>query len=222
MTASTESKTRKNKMCYPSFDDVRARVEDALQCFYLNDADLVHINAHERSMTFRLGMYLQLFFSDWNVDCEYNRNFCMQDYIKYLVTTPNCKKYVECKLCGKKHAGCRVFPDIIIHKRKDKENLLVIEAKIKAGEISKQSHGNKTKIKKDKDKIEEYLKSNMFEYQYGLFISFEASISDTLKELRWYRRGKDKKLQWYDNNGVMIPPENRTAKTRRTVKRKTV
>ena len=74
-------------MCYPPFEEVRSYVTKALQRFYKEDAYLVDVNAHERSMTFRLGMYLQLIFSGWNVDCEYNRNVCMPDFIKKHTTT---------------------------------------------------------------------------------------------------------------------------------------
>ena len=129
----------------------------------------------------------------------------MPDFIKKHTTTKYCKKYVECKLCEKKHSECRVFPDVIVHKRGTKKyNLLVVEAKIKVSAMSRQSQEDKNKIKNDKNKIEEYLTDDNLKYQYGLFISFEDSISDTLKELRWCQLDDDRKPQWFDNDQLPI------------------
>jgi len=172
-------------MCYPSFDEVKAGVIDAFRCFYLNDACLVHINAHERSMTFRLGMYLQQIFSGWDVDCEYNRN----------ISEPNRIKSIPWQ---------NVYPDVIIHRRGTDNNLLAIEAK--------PPNKSRDEIDEAKYKIEEYVRHKPLRYQLGLFIEFKDNFECTCANLQWYRRGRDKKLQWYDNDGVMIPPENRTEK----------
>lgn len=162
MTISTMQETRENKMIHPSFRYVRPRVIKALRRFYLNDLYLLQEGAHERSMTFRLGMYLQEIFSGWDVDCEYNRNKFEEDR----------KKRIPWQL---------VYPDVIIHKRGTKNNLLAIEAK--------PPHASSDDISVDEKKIMEYVVYEKLQYQYGLFISFEDSISDTLKELRWFKSG---------------------------------
>ena len=185
MTVSTESKRRKNEMFYPSFEEVRSGLVIALRRFYLNDLYLLQEGAHERSMTFRLGMYLQPIFSGWDVDCEYNRN----------ISAPNLIKSIPWR---------NVYPDVIIHRRGTDNNLLAIEAK--------PPNKSRDEIDEAKDKIVEYVRHKPLRYQFGLFIEFKDNFECTCADLQWYRRGKDKKLQWYDNDGIMIPPENRTEK----------
>ena len=173
-------------MCYPSFRYVHGRVEKALRRFYQKNLHLLQEEVHERSMTAKLSECLQPFFKDWNVDCEYNRNTSEPNHIKSI-------------------PGHRpVYPDIIIHRRGTDNNLLVIEAK--------PPHTSARKIEMDKKKIRKYVSYDKLKYRYGLFIEFKDNFECTCADLQWYRRGRDKKLQWYDNDGVMIPPENRTAK----------
>ena len=57
-----------------TFYEIEQKVERALLLFYKEDSYLIENNVHERSLTFRLGMYLQNEFPDWKVDCEYNKN----------------------------------------------------------------------------------------------------------------------------------------------------
>ena len=61
-------------MCYPKSNEVKRAVNEALRRFYLNDRYLIDHDVNERSLTFRLGFYLQHIFSGWDVDCEFNRN----------------------------------------------------------------------------------------------------------------------------------------------------
>lgn len=61
-------------MLFPEAHDVRHTVEQALSLVYRNDLYLIRHSVHERSLTFRLGFYLQQLFPDWDVDCEYNKN----------------------------------------------------------------------------------------------------------------------------------------------------
>lgn len=178
MSYSTESKTRKNRMRYPSFEEIRDGVVMALRRFYLNDLYLLQEGVHERSMTFRLGMYLQQIFSGWYVDCEYNRNTSEPNHIKSIPWQ-------------------NVYPDVIIHRRGTNNNLLAIEAK--------PPHASGDDIKEAKDKIVEYVGYKPLRYRFGLFIEFKDNFECTCTDLRWYRRGKDKKLYWHDNAGVMIP-----------------
>lgn len=175
MTVSTGPEIEENTMCYPPFEDVRSRVEEALRCFYLNDSCLVHIGAHERSMTFRLGMYLQLFFSGWDVDCEYNR------------------KGTRPKTNSKNR---KVLPDVIIHHRNTPENLLAIEAK--------PPHASQDKIDGDKKKIVEYVEHKPLRYRFGLFIEFKDNFEDTCADLRWCQLDDDRKPQWFDNDQLPI------------------
>ena len=90
---------------------VKERLEAAVSRLYKEDSHLFVVDAHECSLTFRLGLYLQQSFPDCHVDCEYNR---------------------DGEVAKRNEAGDPVRPDILIHKRGSNEhNLLAIEAKKK-------------------------------------------------------------------------------------------
>lgn len=179
----------------PSFEQIKAGAADALERFYRRDIYLVYAGVHERSLTFRLGMYLQQIFPDWDVDCEYNKNRAALGNNKFLSSRCKNSPQWRCADCRGKR-DCTVFPDIIIHRRGTSENLLVIEAKIKA------TCGQK---REDQDKIEEYLIEPALRYRYGLFIDFRESFSATVNESLWCRRENGEEFpRWYDNNGTSV------------------
>ncbi len=93
-----------------TFQEVENKVKPALNEFLRNDIQLLEIAAHEQAMTHRIASYLQKYFPDWQVDCEYNK----------IVTE---KKELN---------GKEIRPDIIIHRRMSNisdDNLLCVEAK---------------------------------------------------------------------------------------------
>lgn len=45
----------------------------AIKVLFMRDRFLLENDIHERSIAHRLGMYLQPLFSEWDVDCEYNK-----------------------------------------------------------------------------------------------------------------------------------------------------
>lgn len=94
-----------------TFEEVQKRVSHALNDFTKQDFQLLQLCADERAATHRIACYLQNYFSDWHVDCEYNRRG---------------KK-------SKTQRGLLVRPDIIVHHRNSPENLLCIEAKKEGG-----------------------------------------------------------------------------------------
>jgi hypothetical protein len=72
---------------------------------------------NERSLTHKYAEYLQEEFPEWNVDCEYNRDgHDTKKIISYIRKIDN-------------ENARTVYPDIIIHHRGTKNNLVVIEAK---------------------------------------------------------------------------------------------
>lgn len=83
------------------------------------DAHLFEVDANERSITHKFAEYLQQLFQDWNVDCEYNRNGFEAKKLETF------KKVVDSDDTN----AVSVYPDIIIHHRGTKDNLLIIEAK---------------------------------------------------------------------------------------------
>jgi cytoplasmic iron level regulating protein YaaA (DUF328/UPF0246 family) len=95
------------------FDDVKAKVNRALKDFLETDSQLLELSANEQAATHRIAGYLQKYFVDWHVDCEYNR-----------------KNAIPKKLQGE-----LVKPDILVHRRNTNDNLLCIEAKKLGGSI---------------------------------------------------------------------------------------
>ena len=97
-----------------TLEDVEKCVEDAISEFRKRDLQLLELSVNEQAATHRIAGYLQNCFSEWDVDCEYNRK----------------------KTDPKKLHGVLVKPDILIHRRNSTENLLCIEAKKAGGSLA--------------------------------------------------------------------------------------
>ncbi len=90
---------------------------NAISILYKRDYYLIQNNVSERSISHKLGCYLQVLYNDYDVDCEYNRNA--------LEENGHTKRI---HLYGKSERD--VMPDIIVHKRgNNDENLLIVECK---------------------------------------------------------------------------------------------
>ena len=50
------------------------KVKNAYLQFLKNDGYLLENDVNERSITHKFAVYLENEFSEWDVDCEYNRN----------------------------------------------------------------------------------------------------------------------------------------------------
>lgn len=159
---------------------VRKKVETAIKALIKEDKFLLFIDSSERSIAHKLAEHLQGKFSKWNVDCEYNRDsHDLSDLAKKL--TKRLESWVtECKEKEKKEKGTAVSPDIIIHHRLNRENLLVIEIK---------KTTNKDDGSCDKEKIKAFIEE--LSYQYGLFINFKAEKKVGIDELQWFKRVKN-------------------------------
>ena len=94
-------------------------VQRALQVFLDRDADLLVLDANERSITHRFAMYLQDLLPNWHVDCEYNRDGHDPKRVNLPTLYP----------CDDDTDANTVFPDVIAHHRGKQENYLVIEFK---------------------------------------------------------------------------------------------
>lgn len=111
----------------------------ALESLLRRDGALLTRNVGERAITAALREHLRPQFRGWHVDCEYNRD---GQAVKML-------------------SGKKVFPDLIVHRRGQKKNLLVIEAKKSNSKISDQI---------DIDKLLAF--REQLGYEAGLFIKF--------------------------------------------------
>ncbi len=154
--------------------NLRNKVEKSIKLLLKNDSFLLHSNAHERSITHKLAEYLQLEFPEWNVDCEYNRTG--HQSVKTL--TDWTIKYEE-ELKNDNDNEKNVFPDIIVHQRTKRNNLLVIEVK----KSTNNDNGDS-----DKDKIKAF--RSELKYRYGLFISFQTHKKAGIEEIEWFLSDK--------------------------------
>jgi hypothetical protein len=159
MTSNQKNSTNRSKICYPSENDIKRRIISALLELYGYDYELFDAEVNERSITHKLAEYLQRQFPYWHVDCEYNRR-------------ENRIKEIE---------GKRLFPDIIVHKRRLSDNLLVIEVK-KGGD----------RYEGDMNKLRGFIKIPEYHYLYGAFLALGANgcikatlIRNDFKELDW-------------------------------------
>lgn len=138
---------------------IKKNIEYIIDKFYKNDIELLEFENEcdfisERCISFRLGIYFQEVFVDYNVDCEYNREM-------YDIKRMNEK---------------RIYPDIIVHKRKTVNNLIWVEVK-------KENSCNE-KISEDRERLKMVTCNK---YKYGILIIISSS-KDRVK-IEYYRNG---------------------------------
>lgn len=133
--------------------------EKAKNEFLEKEKTIIKNDTNERTLTQRLAFYLELQlrknikYNDYSVNCEYNKD---GEDIKRLKFGKNAKRK-------------KIYPDIIIHQVKIKDNLIAIEMK------------KTTSSSVDKRKDIEKLKALTDEkngYCYVLGIYFELDITD--------------------------------------------
>lgn len=139
-------------------------VISALRKLLTRDSYLLEVDANERSITHRLGLYLQEKFPNFNVDCEYNRDDVEPKKIGHLGLYPD-DEDTDAKT---------VFPDIIVHKRGTKENYLVIEVKKSTNHVSREA---------DYAKLRGYKRTLGFEF--ALFVELGTLRQSAVTAVEW-------------------------------------
>ena len=161
---------------------LKAKLLKALEKLYEKDGELLKIEASERSIAFRLGIYLDELFGNeegLSVDCEYNRK---GDKPKALVM----KRYT--------------YPDLIVHKREiHEDNRMVLEIKSKA----KYDVG----FKHDEEKLKAFTKTEEEPYKYK--IGAHIFITSKVCDIAWYKEGKVEKIDFYTINDNEFVPVDR-------------
>ena len=149
--------------------EIRNRVKRAIKQLFQNEGTLFYVDANERSLTHKLAEYLQREFSDFNVDCEYNRRGTEVKRLPMngMSCSPDDQDAVT------------VYPDIIIHKRGIQDNLLVIEVK-------KSNSGRSNSF--DKKKLCYFTSDRDYLYRFGLFLSLDME-KRRIPEDTWFRDG---------------------------------
>jgi hypothetical protein len=134
---------------HPSNDEVQSKVDEAIDRLLKNDDYLLQIDANERAISHRLGLYLQLLFEEWHVDCEYNRNLDqpkrLERYEEFIDEEQRIWRIAELD-------PITVFPDIIVHERGISNNLLIIEMKKTTSQVTSDF---------------DFMKLEEFKFQYG-------------------------------------------------------
>ncbi|WHE06027.1 hypothetical protein PGH24_07535 [Thermoanaerobacterium thermosaccharolyticum] len=170
--------------------EIEILLKMAIKLLYIKDSYLLEINVNERAITHRLAMYLQMLFTDYDVDCEYNRDFRDKKNIKFTqeevekmlseIKVPfkeKIKKFLEED--NEDYLECSVYPDIIIHKRNSNNNLLAIEVK--------KQNSNEKDDEFDELKLKKYTDANGLSYEYGVFIKLGKTYKE--KKISWYKNG---------------------------------
>lgn len=136
-------------------NEVRGRLEAALQMLVANDAYLLIHNLGERCIASRLAMYLQDQFGDYAADAEYNR---AGDIPKRLGLPEECANYRN------ERGESLVVPDVIVHRRgPEGPNILVLEVKKTSNPCPR-----------DCDRARVYAFREVFRYEFGALIECET------------------------------------------------
>lgn len=101
-------------------------------------------------------------YKEYSVDCEYNR---INEYkIKTL------KRYENFEIDDNSDKIRKIFPDIILHKRKEDDNLIVIEMK-KVNSYIKKKENDKNRLKA----MTNPRKLNNFNYILGVYFEVDTT-----------------------------------------------
>ena len=140
---------------------ITQKVNHGIRNFFKNEIGLLENNLHERTIAHHFAKYLENEFNGFDVDPEYNRNGADT---KTLDDDP-------------------IFPDIIVHNRTLKSNLLVIEIK--------KDGSSKKRINKDRTNLKKMTSYPKYKYQLGILIIFyvEKKASNG-PILEYYKEGK--------------------------------
>ena len=160
-------------------NEIKDKITMVYKILLKNDHYLLEKNVNERAITHKLAEYLQMLFPEYNVDCEYNKNFkepnTLQpwDSITDIIVQKYQAKKLSCQeICRKLLTDAvSVCPDLIIHKRGTDNNLVVIEVKKKTN--------HEDPIFSEKLKLEKYKDVLGFEQMlsYLLILGFSVEFS---------------------------------------------
>jgi hypothetical protein len=177
----------------------------AIDALIEGEQELFAVDVNERSLSARLAIYLQHKFPDWHVDCEYNR---LGDGIKRL-PRPEESRTDDSQ-------GRTIYPDIIVHRRGERANLLVIEVK---------KHDNDD-TDRDIQKLEGLTSPDgEYAYRLGIHLVFDCSRGIVSNIMVYSSGGIDRVSFWLKCR--LFGPETRavldkaTAEFERQLKKKT-
>ncbi len=139
-------------------------VLNALRHLLECDNRLLHVDANERSITFRFAMHLQIYLQDWEIDCEFNRDGVEPKRLGHLGLYPD----------SEDEEAKTVFPDVIAHRRGTKQNFLVLEFKKSTSHVNREI---------DRRKLLGYKRE--LGYSHALFIEVGTGGQAKISALEW-------------------------------------
>jgi hypothetical protein len=158
---------------------IKRYVQNSIDMLYERDSFLLENDTNERSITHKLAGYLENYFPEWDVDCEYNRN---RGEVKRIPPEPVASDPEPVAsdpepvasdpepVASDDTKAVTVFPDIIVHKRNTGENLLVIEVK--------KASNNKDDAKlKDLKKLRQF-KQDPYNYLFAIFLVLDEKTNE--------------------------------------------
>ena len=164
--------------------------EKVKEKFLKDEKEIIRIDINERTLSARLMFHLQTIlledelyrekYKTYSVDCEYNR---INEYkIKTL------KRYENFEIDDNSDKIRKIFPDIILHKRKEEDNLIVIEMK-------KSTSNNKDCKEKDRERLKimtDLNDPNNFNYTLGVYFEVDI-IGNNNHIIEFFVNGKEYK-----------------------------
>jgi len=158
--------------------EVETLLFNALDELLHSDTHLLKNDLSERSIAFRVGLYLQWLIPSYIVDCEYNLIGDGNKGRGKVLSHLDHRVMEECpNFRANANGKPKVYPDIIVHTRgKNGPNLLALEIK--------KTSNHRGCRKCDLEKLQLYIRD--LDYEHAAFIEFETLVSTPrVKDLQW-------------------------------------
>ena len=186
-----------SSMCKHTIKSIQEALDRALIKLRRNEIDIISNDISERAITHKLAEYLQKEFPDYNVDCEYNRDYTRghgHPKSLYLLNNDLDKVLNSQKLSNDSFqsiAECvTTYPDIIVHRRKSNaSNLLLIEMKKCSSKVSCEFDDQKLKA------FTGNLNGNEYDFHFGVLLLLHVGDSWLDPVEVWYKDGKELRIE---------------------------
>jgi hypothetical protein len=166
--------------------EIKDIVDAAIATLKEKDNFLLENDISEWAISHKLAVYLNGKFPHFDVDCEYNGYTKADNNKKYLkILRSRLEELGKLKDSDGDNELLRrsVYPDIIVHKRGEEKNLMVIEVK-KVKNYDKDF---------DREKIVRYTSpdyGNNLNYVLGALVVFKTGNCEISHEIEWYENGQ--------------------------------
>lgn len=173
--------------------------EKVKEKFLKDEKEIIRIDVNERTLSARLMFHLQTLllneiyqenYKEYSVDCEYNRI----NEIEYKIL--KVCEYIE-KTKNFEEVDKKVYPDIIVHKRNENNNLIVIEMK-KVNSYIKKKENDKNRLKA----MTNLRKLNNFNYILGVYFEVDTTGNNN-HIIEFFVNGKEYKKVENRINGIL-------------------